>query len=182
MPSLSKLATSLDTSCVTTITFPRENVHPGSAAGSALSPPTVTKTIRSRSLLIKRAVNKVATTVCLRVLALARQVWHGLMVIKTWKNFKANKSPCECATFTYSRCHFHHVVRIYTWSPRCPNNAKRLHIECVPMLWGRKQQKEFKRLVKRGYSNTVLGFNECVRNNFLGYVLDTFQTKPTGPV
>lgn len=30
------------------------------------------------------------------------------------------------------------------------------------MLWGEKQVSDFKKLVVKGYANTVLGFNECV--------------------
>jgi len=49
---------------------------------------------------------------------------------------------------------------IYTWSPFCPSSAKSLGFNCIPMLWGPKQTDNFQRLVKKGYANTVLGFNE----------------------
>ncbi|KAG5648664.1 hypothetical protein DXG03_000010 [Asterophora parasitica] len=52
------------------------------------------------------------------------------------------------------------VSPIYTWSPWIPTKAKELGFEPVPMLWGEKQAAEFKRLVVKGYANTVLGFNE----------------------
>lgn len=49
---------------------------------------------------------------------------------------------------------------IYTWSPFIPSSAKSLGFEVVPMLWGDKQIWDFQQLVKQGYANTVLGFNE----------------------
>lgn len=47
---------------------------------------------------------------------------------------------------------------LYTWSPHCPSNTD--GIACYPMLWGSNQIGDFKSLVKKGYSNVVLGFNE----------------------
>jgi hypothetical protein len=35
-------------------------------------------------------------------------------------------------------------------------------INAIPMYWGEKQTDDFKRLVVKGYADTVLGFNEYV--------------------
>ncbi|KAF7984812.1 hypothetical protein HWV62_11830 [Athelia sp. TMB] len=52
------------------------------------------------------------------------------------------------------------VSLLYTWSPSFPSNAKALGFHPVPMLWGKNQVSSFKKLVVKGYSDTVLGFNE----------------------
>jgi hypothetical protein len=56
------------------------------------------------------------------------------------------------------------VSWLYTWAPQCPTTANKLGFECVPMLWGERQLDDFKRLVKGGYSQYVLGFNEPNEN------------------
>ncbi|KDQ29173.1 hypothetical protein PLEOSDRAFT_1089032 [Pleurotus ostreatus PC15] len=49
---------------------------------------------------------------------------------------------------------------IYTWSPWIPAKAKSLGFAPAPMLWGEKQLSDFKKLVKPGYANIAMGFNE----------------------
>jgi hypothetical protein len=49
---------------------------------------------------------------------------------------------------------------IYTWSPHLPTKTKSLGFKGVPMLWGAKQVDDFERLVKKGYADTILAFNE----------------------
>jgi hypothetical protein len=49
---------------------------------------------------------------------------------------------------------------LYTWNPRLPSQAKKLGFKAVPMLWGANQVADFERLVKPGYADTILGFNE----------------------
>ncbi|KAG5637051.1 hypothetical protein H0H81_005963 [Sphagnurus paluster] len=51
-------------------------------------------------------------------------------------------------------------VLIYNWSPWISTKAKSLGYNAIPMMWGEKQAADFKRLVVRGYAETVLGFNE----------------------
>ncbi|KAJ8523505.1 hypothetical protein ONZ45_g12 [Pleurotus djamor] len=53
-----------------------------------------------------------------------------------------------------------HVQYVYTWSPYYPNDAKKLGLKPMPMLWGDKQIGDFTRLVKPGYADIVLGMNE----------------------
>ncbi|KZP28384.1 glycoside hydrolase family 128 protein [Athelia psychrophila] len=52
------------------------------------------------------------------------------------------------------------VSMLYTWSPTFPSNAAALGFHPVPMLWGEAQVTTFTQLVVKGYSDTVLGFNE----------------------
>ncbi|KAG6837938.1 hypothetical protein H0H93_008332 [Arthromyces matolae] len=52
------------------------------------------------------------------------------------------------------------VGPVYTWSPWVPDAAKSLGLHGVPMLWGEKQIADFVKIVKKGYANAVLGFNE----------------------
>lgn len=49
---------------------------------------------------------------------------------------------------------------IYTWSPWYPGDARSLGLRPFPMLWGEKQVGDFSRLVKPGYADVALGFNE----------------------
>jgi hypothetical protein len=57
---------------------------------------------------------------------------------------------------------FSKIISIYTWSPFYPGDAKALGLRPFPMLWGEKQTGDFARLVKPGYAEVALGFNECV--------------------
>jgi len=49
---------------------------------------------------------------------------------------------------------------IYTWSPWIPQGAKKLGFRPAVMLWGAKQIGDFTKLVKPGYANIALGYNE----------------------
>jgi hypothetical protein len=49
---------------------------------------------------------------------------------------------------------------VYTWSPYCPDDTKKLGLTCIPMLWGPNQVGDFQKLVVEGYSNIVASFNE----------------------
>jgi hypothetical protein len=48
----------------------------------------------------------------------------------------------------------------YTWSPWRSGEADQAGFNFCPMFWGEKQTNDFKNLVKAGYANCVLGFNE----------------------
>lgn len=52
------------------------------------------------------------------------------------------------------------VGAIMTWSPWMPAVAKSLGFRRCPMLWGPKQISQFQSLVKPGYADCVMGFNE----------------------
>ena len=53
---------------------------------------------------------------------------------------------------------------LYTWDVYKPKEADTLGFEFIPQLWGGAQDKidAFTSVVKAGYANYVLGFNECV--------------------
>jgi hypothetical protein len=48
----------------------------------------------------------------------------------------------------------------YTWSPWKVPDADKFGITSVPMLWGSKQEDEWYRMVKPGYSTHAMGMNE----------------------
>jgi hypothetical protein len=50
------------------------------------------------------------------------------------------------------------VSAIYNWTPLKPSNT--FGLQYVPMLWGTSQLAQFKSVVKPGYANVVLAFNE----------------------
>lgn len=54
-----------------------------------------------------------------------------------------------------------HTGHIYTWGPQGPSNRQGLTF--MPMLWSDAGNKvaEFQKLVKPGYANVAMGFNEC---------------------
>jgi len=52
------------------------------------------------------------------------------------------------------------VGALYTWAPWIPDGTAALGIRPCPMLWGPKQIGQFTQVVKRGYADCVLGFNE----------------------
>ncbi|KAF9452042.1 glycoside hydrolase family 128 protein [Macrolepiota fuliginosa MF-IS2] len=52
------------------------------------------------------------------------------------------------------------VSKYYTWSPWCVDDANAVGMKCCPMLWGPKQIGDFTKLVKPGYANCAMGFNE----------------------
>ena len=52
------------------------------------------------------------------------------------------------------------VSYIYSWSPWVPKNAKKLGFRPAPMLWGDKHINDFQKLVKAGYADIAVGFNE----------------------
>jgi len=52
------------------------------------------------------------------------------------------------------------VRYLYTWGPSLYPNSEQYGIKSMPMLWGRNQISEFTQLVKRGYSDCVMGPNE----------------------
>ncbi|TDL16218.1 hypothetical protein BD410DRAFT_755621 [Rickenella mellea] len=54
-----------------------------------------------------------------------------------------------------------HTGHIYTWGPQGPSN--RLGLTFMPMLWSDASDKvaAFQNLVKPGYANVAMGFNEC---------------------
>ena len=50
----------------------------------------------------------------------------------------------------------------YNWGPDIPSNCGELGLTCIPMLWSNAGDKvsAFQSVVKAGYANYVLGFNE----------------------
>jgi hypothetical protein len=52
------------------------------------------------------------------------------------------------------------VSAIYSWSPFKPSDSDALGLQFAPMLWGTNQISDFTNLVKPGYANWALGFNE----------------------
>jgi len=52
------------------------------------------------------------------------------------------------------------VSFIYSWSPWKPSGADALGLQYAPMLWGPNQIGDFTNLVKPGYAQYALGFNE----------------------
>jgi hypothetical protein len=52
------------------------------------------------------------------------------------------------------------IGALYTWAPWIPDGTAGLGIRPCPMLWGPKQIGQFTQVVKRGYADCVLGFNE----------------------
>jgi hypothetical protein len=49
---------------------------------------------------------------------------------------------------------------VYTWSPDIPGEARNLGFTVMAMLWGWNQVDHFRDIVKAGYANIALGFNE----------------------
>ena len=60
--------------------------------------------------------------------------------------------------FSSSSSPYFFYSSIYNWSPDIPQDTYGL--EFIPMLWGQNQIAHFKDVVKGGYANFVLGFNE----------------------
>jgi len=52
------------------------------------------------------------------------------------------------------------VSYVYTWSPDIYPNAASFGLRNMPMLWGDDQTSDFTKLVKKGYADAVMGFNE----------------------
>lgn len=62
--------------------------------------------------------------------------------------------------FSLSEWKSDRVSQLYTWGPSLPSHCKSYGFNCIPMLWGDKQIGQFKSLVKGGYADTVMSFNE----------------------
>lgn len=55
------------------------------------------------------------------------------------------------------------VCRIYSWSPYTPDpNNKYPNMKFMAQLWGSDQISDFESVVKAGYADFILGFNEYV--------------------
>ena len=55
------------------------------------------------------------------------------------------------------------MCRIYSWSPYTPDpNNQYPNMKFMAQLWGSDQVSDFESVVKAGYANFILGFNEYV--------------------
>lgn len=88
--------------------------------------------------------------------------WHfgNIPSIQDFKTAKVDKWVSQCG---YLSCYpYSSLYRYYTYSPSCVDFANQVGMNCCPMLWGDQQIGDFVGLVKPGYAQCALGFNEYV--------------------